>query len=151
MLSILTPSSKIIIVLSFLWQGSMAPLISAAGDFGDHASYARSLQPRMPIYFTIQCHHIDFSEWMSLFTLCLTPLAVHIFAGVPEPIVLKDPKPQWRDRICHLNPTSIFWRYYAITVRRWCAKRWEPDDVAATNAVFWTGKKWNGSEKIMIK
>src|SRR5277367_2553000 len=132
MLSILTQSSKIIVVLSSLWQCSMAPL---------------------PIYFTIQSQHIDFSEWMSLFTLCLTPLAVHIFAGVPEPIVLKDPKPRWHDRICHLNPTSIFWRYYAITIRRSSAKCWGPADMAAANAVFWTGEvsKWDGSKEIMIK
>jgi hypothetical protein len=89
---------------------------------------------------------------MSLFTLCLTPLAVHIFAGVPEPTVLIGPKPQWHDRICHLNPTSIFWRYYAITIRRSSTKRWGPADMAAANAVFWTGEvsKWDGSKEIMI-
>jgi len=89
---------------------------------------------------------------MSWITLCLTPLVVHIFAGAPAPILLmEDSKPPWYDRICHLNPTSIFWRYYTITIRGFSTKVWKRDDMAATNAVFWTGKKWNGSEDMMIK
>jgi hypothetical protein len=126
---ILTQPSKVIILLSFLWQCSMAPL---------------------RVYSTIQSQHTDFSAWISMLTLCLTPLAVHIFAGAPEPTVLRDPKPPWHDRICHLNPTSIFWRYYVITIRRFSTRCWEPDDMAATNAIFWTGSNWVGSEEIMI-
>jgi hypothetical protein len=87
---------------------------------------------------------------MSELTLCLTPLVVHIFAGAPEATVFGDSKPRWHDRILHLNPTAIFWRYYVITIRRFSIKCWEPDYMAATNAVFWTGLKWVGSEEIMI-
>ena len=105
------------------------------------------------IYFTVQSQNINFETWMAWITLCLTPLVVHIFAGAPEPINMlgEKSKAPWYDRICHLNPTSIFWRYYTITIRGFSTTHWQPEDMAATNAIFWTGKKWNGSEDIMIK
>jgi hypothetical protein len=32
-----------------------------------------------------QSGEIDFSDWITLFTLCLAPIAAHIIAGVPTP------------------------------------------------------------------
>jgi hypothetical protein len=43
------------------------------------------------------------------------------------------------------------WRYYAIADRRLRSKSWSREDLAATNALFWNGEHWDGSEVIMIR
>lgn len=71
--------------------------------------------------FEYQSYNIPFDEWITLFTLSLAPLLPHIAAGVPLPSLLIDNKkarPSWHDKICLYKPTSIRWRYTAITDRR---------------------------------
>ncbi|KAH7305049.1 hypothetical protein B0I35DRAFT_444706 [Stachybotrys elegans] len=82
-------------------------------------------------------------------TLCLAPLIAHIVAGVASPVYLHTKQPSWHDRVCHYNPTSIMWRYFAIIDRRIRAKTWNAADMAASNANFWTTKGWDGSEEMM--
>lgn len=101
------------------------------------------------IAFNYQSHTIDFSDWATLLTLCLAPLIAHVVAGVPPPVYLHGNKPRWHDRICLYNPTSILWRYLAIVDRRSRAKSWTRLDLAASNAIFWDGEKWNGSEEMI--
>jgi hypothetical protein len=88
-----------------------------------------------------------------LLTLCLAPLVAHIFVGAPEPVVLTSTPPRWHERILHFNPTSIYWRYYVITIRLARAESWSKDETVATNAIFWVGGKlkWDGSEAIMTE
>lgn len=101
--------------------------------------------PIYPLRFNSQC--ITFEEWVSLFTLCLAPLFVHIFSGTPNNIsYLTEHRPKWYQRMCHYNPTSILWRYAAITDRRIRALEWSKIDIAASNAIFWTAQGWDGSE-----
>ena len=104
----------------------------------------------MPIYpFNYQSSKISFSDWISLITLCLAPLAAHVAAGAPQPSYLtRSRAPKWHDRICHYNPTSILWRYFAITDRRLRARDWDVADIAAANALFWTDAGWDGSERV---
>ncbi|ORY19599.1 hypothetical protein BCR34DRAFT_582292 [Clohesyomyces aquaticus] len=98
-----------------------------------------------PIQYNSKC--ITFSEWMSLFTLCLTPLIAHIIAGtVPISDLAKNRRPSWHDRLCHYNPTSIIWRYAAIVDRRIRATGWSRVNFAASNAIFWTERGWKGGE-----
>lgn len=101
------------------------------------------------ITFKYQSQSISFSEWLSLLTLAFAPLIAHIFVGVAEPIVLSAVDVSWKERICHYNPTSIIWRYFAITDRRCRARIWTQYDMAASNAVFWNGRHWDGSVEIM--
>jgi hypothetical protein len=35
--------------------------------------------------FDYQSQYIGFGDWISLFTLCLAPIIVHLVAGVPKP------------------------------------------------------------------
>ncbi|PMD35027.1 hypothetical protein L207DRAFT_534284 [Hyaloscypha variabilis F] len=104
---------------------------------------------KLNISINFQSQHLTFSDWVSLLTLCLAPLIVHILAGVPAPTCFNRTRPRWHDLICHYNPTSIFWRYLAITDRRCRAKSWSPLDMAATNALFWTQNGWDGSEEMI--
>ncbi|KAF2872014.1 hypothetical protein BDV95DRAFT_449665, partial [Massariosphaeria phaeospora] len=90
-------------------------------------------------------------DMISLLTLCLAPLLVHIVVGVPHPVYLHDPAPRWHDRIVHYNPTTIIWRYFIIADRRLRSKDWSCADMAASNALFWTADGWDGSEAMMIK
>ncbi|RYP02262.1 hypothetical protein DL764_005869 [Monosporascus ibericus] len=99
--------------------------------------------------FTYQSQDITFATWITLFTLCLAPLVAHIVAGVPQPSFLCSHSPKWHELICHYNPTSIIWRYAMITDRRIRAKSWDREDIAASNALFWTSRGWDGSE-IMV-
>ncbi|PMD31304.1 hypothetical protein L207DRAFT_519558 [Hyaloscypha variabilis F] len=94
-------------------------------------------------------HGLTFNDWLSLLTLCLAPLIAHIVAGVPPPTYLHSRRPTWHDRICHYNPTSILWRYLAITDRRVRAKSWSALEMAATNAIFWSKHGWDGSEEMI--
>jgi hypothetical protein len=51
--------------------------------------------------------------------------------------------------MCQYNPTSIVWRYAALVDRRLRAKQWSPNDLAASNAIFWTSRGWNGDENMV--
>ena len=101
--------------------------------------------------FNFQSSGIGFDEWVSLFTLCLAPVVVHLAIGVPEPTYLHDRPIKWHDRICHYNPTSILWRYFAIVDRRIRVRNWTALDMGASNAIFWTTHGWDGSEAMMIE
>ncbi|KAI9761124.1 MAG: hypothetical protein M1840_002021 [Geoglossum simile] len=105
---------------------------------------------RRGISFKYQSQAINFSEWLSLLTLAFAPLIAHILVGVARPVPLRGKIP-WYERVCHYNPTSIFWRYFAITDRRFRAKEWTKFDLAATNAVFWDGYRWDGSVNILME
>ena len=104
----------------------------------------------LPIVY--QSQDISFTTWVSLFTLGLAPLAAHIVVGVPQPsYLLNGRRPKWYKHICHYNPTSIIWRYAMITDRRIRAKAWDRADTAATNALFWTARGWDGSEAMVME
>jgi hypothetical protein len=103
------------------------------------------------IFFNYQSSGLSLEEWMALLTLCIAPLAAHIIAGVPAPTYLHNSvRPSWHDHMCLYNPTSIIWRYFAITDRRLRARAWTAVDMAASNAIFWVGC-WDGSEEMIQK
>ncbi|KAI1860197.1 hypothetical protein JX265_010121 [Neoarthrinium moseri] len=91
----------------------------------------------------------SFGDWVSLLTLCFAPLIAHVFAGAPRPSYLVRTRPSWLDQICLFNPTSIIFRYGAIVERRIGTTQWTPLDAAATNALFWTQRGWDGSKAMM--
>jgi hypothetical protein len=125
---------------------NMAPLPPVCEDeIGGYLASRWSIQ----FYALVQSQHFDLSAWISLLTLCFAPLVAHILIGAPEPIVLRGHEPRWYQRSVHYNPTSIYWRYYAITIRGLSIKNFSRDDIAATNAIFWHGG-WDGSESIMV-
>ncbi|KAI1370547.1 hypothetical protein F4677DRAFT_457788 [Hypoxylon crocopeplum] len=97
----------------------------------------------------LQSQGIAFEEWISLFTLCLAPLIAHIASGAPRPSYISRNRPRWHDRLCHFNPTSILFRYAAITDRRIRAVNWDILTMAASNALFWTDEGWNSSEDMI--
>lgn len=99
--------------------------------------------------FSFQAQGIAFSDWISLLTLCLAPLIAHIISGAPPAVYLCRKRPRFQDHICILNPTTILWRYFAITDRRIRARRWTPAHLAASNAYFWTARGWDGSEDMV--
>jgi len=101
-----------------------------------------------PLQYNSQC--ITFPEWVSLFTLCFAPLVAHVVSGIPQISYLAQNRPKWYDYLCHYNPTSILWRYAAITDRRIRATRWSCESLAASNAILWTGKGWDGGEDMII-
>lgn len=96
----------------------------------------------------LQSQGTDFTDWISLTTLCLAPLIAHLAAGAPQPSYLTSTNPRWHDRICHYIPTSIVWRYAAITDRRIRSSNWDIPSTAAANALFWTPEGWDGSERM---
>ncbi|KAI0547218.1 hypothetical protein F4679DRAFT_555199 [Xylaria curta] len=98
-----------------------------------------------------QSYSIGFSDWISLLTLSLAPLIAHIIAGCPSTsLISSNENPRWHQNICHYNPTSILWRYGLIVDRRIRAKSWNPLEMAAANALFWTSHGWDGSEDIVL-
>lgn len=101
-----------------------------------------------PIQYNSQC--IGFTEWINLYTLCLAPLIARIISGAPPASYLARTRPKWHDRLCVYNPTSIIWRYAAITDRRIRTISWSRDDLAASNAIFWTSNGWDGAEDLAI-
>lgn len=103
------------------------------------------------LQFTYQSQNIKLTEWISLLTLCLAPFIAHIIGGVPTLIYLSQHRPRWHDLLGHFNPTSILWRYFVITDRRVRAKKWTPEDMAASCALFWTSDGWDGSEEMMVR
>ncbi|KAI0475234.1 hypothetical protein GGR56DRAFT_645179 [Xylariaceae sp. FL0804] len=98
---------------------------------------------------TYQSQDIPFAEWVNLFTLCLAPLIAHVFSGAGRVQYLSPRRPAWHDRISHYNPTSILWRYAAMTDRRIRASTWDAHTMAASNAAFWTSAGWDGSESMV--
>jgi hypothetical protein len=86
-----------------------------------------------------------------MLTVCLAPLVTHICFGFAEPVILADRRPRVSDRLVQFNPITIVWRWYAIVNRRIRAKSWDRADMAATNAIFWDGHRWDGSEEMMLK
>lgn len=100
---------------------------------------------------TYQSGRIPFDGWTTLFTLCLTPLVAHIYAGVPKIVHLSRDKPHWRHKLGLYNPTTILWRYLAITDRRIRAKHWDAAELCAVNVYFWTPRGWDGSEAMPQK
>jgi hypothetical protein len=107
----------------------------------------------LPFIQPIATRHTDedisAADWLSQITLCLAPLIIHIFVGVPTAVYLYRKEPKWHDQLGFYNPTTIIWRYMAILDRRVRAKKWKSIDMAATNERFWTEKGWDGSEKMM--
>jgi hypothetical protein len=65
---------------------------------------------------------------------------------VPKTVHLSPDKPHWRHRLGLYNPTTILWRYFAITDRRIRAKHWDAAELCAANVYFWTPRGWDGSE-----
>ncbi|KAE8382446.1 hypothetical protein BDV26DRAFT_299378 [Aspergillus bertholletiae] len=89
-------------------------------------------------------------DWLSILTLCLSPLIAHILSGVPTVIRRCPSPPMWLDTLCLYNPTTILWRYLAIVERRVRHRHhWDAADMAATNALFWTARGFDGSEDMM--
>jgi hypothetical protein len=105
---------------------------------------------RVIYLFTLQ-NNFNFNEWVSNLTLCVAPFIVHLLAGVPSPVYLCSHRPLWHEYLGHINPTSIIWRYLAITDRRarTKSKAWMPTSMTASNNLFWTWKGWDGSEQII--
>jgi hypothetical protein len=116
---------------------------SRQSRFHQNMTYTMRISP-----LTYQSGDITFSQWISLITLCLAPLIAHIIAGAPEPTYLCRRRPKWHERMCIYSPVSILWRYAAITDRRIRAIDWNPADMAAANAIFWTSSGWDGSEEM---
>jgi hypothetical protein len=112
---------------------------------------------KLQVWFTHQSQSNSLSTWFVMLTLCLAPLITHIVFGLPEPVILRSKEeehhspPSWSDRLTHFNPVSILWRYYAIADRRFRATRWDALDMAACNAAFWDGRRWDGSEMMMVR
>ncbi|KAI9856325.1 MAG: hypothetical protein M1813_009161 [Trichoglossum hirsutum] len=112
-------------------------------------SAALALGPQV-VPLSIRTNIADVNGWFNLITLCIAPLATHIVFGLAEPVVLAGRHPPWTERLPLFNPASIVWRYFAITDRRIRAKCWDRADMAACNAAFWDGERWDGSEEVMI-
>ncbi|GAW17408.1 hypothetical protein ANO14919_068650 [Xylariales sp. No.14919] len=94
---------------------------------------------------------LSFSDWVTLLTLCFAPLVAHIISGAPHPSYLCNTRPRWHERISQYNPTSIMWRYFSILDRRLRARNWTQLDLAAANALFWTGNGWDGSDRMLTR
>jgi hypothetical protein len=103
----------------------------------------------LPLSIRSSAEEIELADWFLIITQCLAPLLVHILVGIPSAVYLHSSRPAWHDKITFYNPTTIIWRYFVITDRRIRAKNWNAFDMAATNARFWTGDRWDGSEYIM--
>ncbi len=115
-------------------------------------SRARSADT-MPIQFHFQSQTIPAYEWLELITLCLTPYATHILVGLAPSVVTSLPPPPWHKWINLYNPTTILWRYLMVADRRVRCRAgyWTPAMMAVTNAIFWTGRGWDGSEAAVRK
>ena len=108
------------------------------------ANYTETIAP-----FAYQSKSIPFSDWAALITLCLAPLIAHVVSGVSDTVYLSQKRPAWHERVCQYNPTTILWRYFAISDRRFRARAWSPADLAASSANFWTSRGWDGSEEMV--
>lgn len=90
----------------------------------------------LPLTLRSESESLPLSEWLSITTLCLAPLIVHIIAGVPDTVYLQPDPPRWHDLMCFFNPTTIIWRYLALADRRIRSKEWKAVDMAASNVEF---------------
>jgi hypothetical protein len=115
----------------------------------NHSTHNVTIPTHSTVYFRYQSSSIPFDEWISMLTVCLAPLVTHIVFGFAEPVLLSDQLPRWTDRLAQFNPITIVWRWYAIVYRRIRAKNWDRADMAASNAIFWNGRRWDGSEEMM--
>ncbi|KAF1988756.1 hypothetical protein K402DRAFT_452519 [Aulographum hederae CBS 113979] len=143
---------NLLAVITFLFL----PIVSGnhANQTGDDAPLPviKDYGPQARSYtfiFTFQSQGTNIGEWITLFTLCLAPLGVHLIVGVPAPSYLIHRRPKWHERIGHYNPTSIIWRYFSIFDRRLRAKSWNAATMAASNAHFWTERGWDASEAVI--
>ncbi|KAE8151518.1 hypothetical protein BDV25DRAFT_138753 [Aspergillus avenaceus] len=93
---------------------------------------------------------LKLEDWVSLLTLCFSPLIAHILSGIPTVVRRCPNAPSWLDTLCLYNPTTILWRYLAIADRRARFRHnWNAADMSASNAVFWTSRGFDGSEEMM--
>ena len=106
------------------------------------------LQRRLQVNY--QSKRIPFPEWIQQFTLCFAPFVAHLLTGVPEFVVVNSKRPPSWTQINFYNPVTIIWRYIMIADRRLRSRQWTAEDMAASNAAFWTGNEWDGSENIML-
>jgi hypothetical protein len=130
-------------------------LLQVAPSFSQSTSHTSHICP-LTYYGDTPPQPFPASQWLTLLTACLAPLAVHIAAGVPRTTIIgskeeAQEKPHWSDLLPHFNPVSILWRYYAIADRRLRSRDWSKEEMAATNALFWDGSHWDGSEAMMIR
>jgi hypothetical protein len=121
------------------------------GFFQNQPTEPLKLQKRR-LKVVYQSKSIPLNEWLAQFTLCFTPFATHLLTGVPSFVRTPGAKPPslWH-QIAFFHPMTIIWRYAMIADRRIRARNWSPADLAATNAAFWTGAYWDGSESIMFE
>ncbi|KAF2141098.1 uncharacterized protein K452DRAFT_334621 [Aplosporella prunicola CBS 121167] len=100
------------------------------------------------VKFNYQSQNLGLDEWVNLLTLCLAPVLAHILTGSPRAITgtTSDSPPTWLDRIALSNPTSIVWRYYAVTDRRVRTPHWSGADMVAANTAIWSGCGWHNSQ-----
>jgi hypothetical protein len=122
---------------------------AAALALSNHTAQNVTTPTHSIIYFRYQSRSIPFDQWISMFTVCLAPLVTHVVFGFAEPVLLSDRLPRWTDRLAQFNPITIIWRWYSIVYRRIRAKNWDRADMAASNAIFWNGYRWDGSEEMM--
>jgi hypothetical protein len=112
-------------------------------------THPNGLQKRLHV--TYQSKGIPFPEWLSQFTLCFAPVAAHLLTGIPEFVIVSARRPPTWTQINFFNPMTIVWRYIMLADRRLRSTNWTPEDLAASNAAFWTGSEWDGSEAIMVQ
>jgi len=122
---------------------------AAALALSKHTAQNVSIPTHSTIYFRYQSRSIPFDQWISMLTVGLAPLITHVVFGFAEPVSLSDRHPRWTDRLAQFNPITIIWRWYSIVYRRIRAKNWDRADMAASNAIFWDGYRWDGSEEMM--
>src|SRR2546423_304551 len=115
----------------------------------NHTPENATIPTHSTIYFRYQSSSIRFDEWISMLTVCLAPVVTHVVFGFAEPVLLSPRLPRWTDRLAQFNPITIVWRWYAIVHRRIRAKDWDHADMGASNAIFWNGHRWDGSEEMM--
>jgi len=115
------------------------------------SSNTTSIPSHNHIYFRYQSHSITFAEWIKLVTVCLAPLITHVAFGYGTPVILSQRRPNLLDRLTQFNPITIVWRYYAIVNRRIRAYDWDRIDMVTSNAIFWDGNRWDGSEQLMLQ
>jgi hypothetical protein len=70
------------LVITLFLLGIFAVLPALQRD--ERSILPRNLNPET-FMITRQSSGINFSDWITLFTLCLAPLAAHLIAGVPDP------------------------------------------------------------------
>jgi len=137
-----------------VWAGITIIAFLVVFSAARHTRYPKAqhgeLQRRI-LQIHYQSQGIPIAEWLAQFTLCLAPFAAHVLIGVPMFIFLSDNRPSVWTQINFFNPMTIVWRYFMIADRRLRSTNWTAEDMAASNAAFWTGNKWDGSENMMVR